>query len=115
MKNIIITLIFTATLTAGVYAMNPSASYLPLMNEAYVNDIPFNTSLIAAFSIPESSLNSVLQVSTEPYTDDIPFDTRAIAEKEKRQLSIIPLLTPDEEPYTDDIPFNTQAIASLTR
>jgi hypothetical protein len=111
MKNIIITLILAASFTTSAIAMNPSYNYLPLMSEAYVNDIPFNTTLIAAFNTPGSTLNNALEVNGESYINDIPFDTRAIAEKENRNLSFIPVLTPEDEPYANDLPFKTAELA----
>lgn len=115
MKNIIITLILASTFTIGANAFNPSTNYLPLMNEAYVNDIPFNTSLIAAINTPGSSMNSVLQLTDEPFINDLPFDTRAVSEKTKRNLSIIPLLSLDDEPYASDLPFDTASLASMVQ
>lgn len=113
MKNIIITLILAATFTTGAIAMNPSYNYLPLMSEAYVNDIPFNTSVIAAINTPGSAINNALEVTGEPYVKDIPFDTRAVAEKENRNLSVLPLLTPEDEPYANDLPFDTASLAEI--
>ncbi len=115
MKNIIITLILAATFTTGAIAMKPSYNYLPLMNEAYVNDIPFNTSVIAAINTPGSAISNALELTSETYVNDFPFDTRAVAEKESRNLSVLPLLTPEDEPYVNDLPFDTADLAETIR
>ena len=112
MKIIISAFILTVLISLNVKAFTPSA-FLPMAAETYVNDIPFNTALIATFTHSGLSLNSCIRIADEPFVNDIPFDTRAVAEKEKRNLPVLPYLQPADEPYADDLPFNTAAIVKL--
>lgn len=114
MKNITLTIALAAILSTGVTA-STIRTYFPMPEESYVNDIPFNTALISAFSFRESALNGCLQADDEAYVDDIPFDTRAVAEKQFYNLSVVPELTLSDEPYADDIPFNTAEVAKSSR
>ncbi len=74
-------------------------------DEAYVDDIPFNTreiiagSFVAAYPVEDP----------EPYVNDIPFRTESIA---SRFLPArITGIFPEAESYINDIPFNTKKIA----
>lgn len=73
---------------------------IAMEQEAYVDDIPFNTAAIA--------LNYEIPPIFEEYVDDIPFNTAAIAMANK------PCCFPmSKETNVDDIPFNTAAIAMV--
>jgi hypothetical protein len=61
--------------------------------EAYVDDIPFNTSYVA-------SAAAVYDMEEEAYVDDIPFNTVLVVNYEM-----------EDEASIDDIPFDTEAIA----
>lgn len=65
--------------------------------EAFINDIPFNTALLVNFEMEEN------------YIDDIPFSTNeiVIATTLKEDFPM------DEEDYINDIPFNTESIVKL--
>ncbi len=74
--------------------------------EAYVEDIPFNTKeIMEAYLIA-----SLPEAEPEAYINDIPFRTDSIARK------FLPVqmtgLYPEIESYINDIPFNTENIAS---
>lgn len=72
-------------------------------DEAYVNDIPFNTYEIAVGVILEGD---ELELEEEAYVNDIPFDTRAIASK----FMLLENLETSDEFNVNDIPFNTEKI-----
>ncbi len=82
-----------------------------MQEEAYIDDIPFNTASIFD-SLQKASLSrSGLVLKEEAYIDDIPFNTALVVanyhccEAMKQQFAMQP------EPYINDIPFNTSKIA----
>ena len=76
-------------------------------NEAYVNDIPFNTEAIAHEVIFDKTIGFV---DDEAYIDDIPFDTHAIASDICCDRELKEKYSYEDESYIDDIPFNTTEI-----
>lgn len=94
MKTIIITLltvITSFTLNAGPNSL-PAVPSLP--DEAYVDDIPFDTREVVA--------NMAVELEAEPNVNDIPFDTRKVV------LSYN--IKTDIEEYADDFPFDTRQV-----
>lgn len=87
----------TLTLNS-VYSMTAGIS---VEDEAYINDIPFDTRSIAIESILTG-----MEPSEEAYVNDIPFDTEVIAASNNLMK-----IKPEEELYINDIPFNTTEIA----
>ena len=93
------TLIQSLTVTAATYSLlfvlltgfmafstetgsNPPAVSQEEFNfeeEAYVDDIPFDTESIAELAKFNSSMEVRFEMEDESYIDDIPFDTREIA------------------------------------
>jgi hypothetical protein len=71
--------------------------------EAYVDDIPFNTWDIASDIIHEGD---EVKMEDEAYVDDIPFDTRAMA----CACLLRRMLNADGEANVNDIPFSTEEI-----
>ena len=71
--------------------------------EAYVNDIPFDTYEIAVGSILDGD---ELKLEDEAYVNDIPFDTRAIAGK----YLLHRMIETSNEVNVNDIPFSTEKI-----
>lgn len=76
-------------------------------DEAYINDIPFNTECVSVNCRYKKAMAVVFEMEDEKYIDDIPFNTEYVVE-------IIDSNTVDFETdaYIDDIPFNTQKIAT---
>jgi hypothetical protein len=82
-----------------------------MQDEAYINDIPFNTTVILNTIHSNCALSADFELMDEPYINDIPFDTLEVAmdiRKNKESLSV----RMTEEAYIDDIPFDTQKIAA---
>jgi len=77
--------------------------------EAYIDDIPFNTEAIYSKVVIERNILD-LDLSEEAYISDIPFSTETIAEDKLYELATAEKFTFDEEAYIDDIPFNTKEI-----
>ncbi len=94
MKTIIISFIFIFICTTGSITTGQDIN---LADEAYVNDIPFNTEMVAN----QALLNGVDYLEEEAYVDDIPFDTKKIYYD-----SMTDQMTAEyqNEDYIDDIP-----------
>lgn len=91
----------------SVVTANKPLSHLQLTEEAYIDDIPFDTRKILC-----SYLNTVvIAQEPEPYSDDIPFETASIASRfiPAAEAGIIA----EPEAYIDDIPFDTARIVSM--
>jgi hypothetical protein len=74
-----------------------------IAEEAYVNDIPFNTWEIAVEAILDGD---EARLEEESYVDDIPFDTRKIA----LEFLLQKIEDESEETSINDIPFDTEKI-----
>lgn len=79
--------------------------------EAYVNDIPFNTECVSTLCKYNKALKEVFASEEEAYVDDIPFETASIAEESLMDQAMNTEFFFEEEAYVDDIPFNTYAVA----
>jgi len=107
MKTIILSTILIAGLSVFSYAKPIIEIYSidesVLSEEAYINDIPFNTWEIAVEAILE---DDQLKLDEEPYVNDIPFNTREIACK----FYLRNMLETSGEININDIPFNTEKV-----
>ncbi|MFA6950250.1 MAG: hypothetical protein WCQ70_06155 [Lentimicrobiaceae bacterium] len=74
-------------------------------DESYINDIPFDTRVVALKSL----YNNLAKPEAETYINDIPFDTYKVVNLLKSSIKDI---HPEEEAYVDDIPFNTADVVS---
>jgi hypothetical protein len=107
MKAIILSLTLILGITAAnhgkpiikIYSLEEPA----LTEEAYVNDIPFNTWEIAVEAIFDGD---EMQLKEEPYVDDIPFDTKKVA----CRAMLDQMMESRGEVNIDDIPFSTEKI-----
>lgn len=98
------TKLYTTALIAliTIISINLSASTIQFQEEAYINDIPFNTEVVY--------LN--LMMEEEAYINDIPFSTQKIAEAVLIQNSVPEYVDMEEEAYIDDIPFSTSTVVA---
>lgn len=78
--------------------------------EAYINDIPFNTEEVVANYLYEKALSETFEFEEEAYIDDIPFDTKCVAANCKYRSAMQVDFELEEEAYVNDIPFNTQQV-----
>lgn len=86
------------------------SNFLPefdLEEEAYIEDIPFDTKCVTAHCRYEKAMMVVFEMEEESFVDDIPFDTKNIAQKSSSTEFDF-----EDEAYIDDIPFNTSSIAT---
>ncbi|PKP32741.1 MAG: hypothetical protein CVT99_03480 [Bacteroidetes bacterium HGW-Bacteroidetes-16] len=86
----------------------PTVAALP--EEAYIDDIPFNTGQIFD-SLYDVSLTDTYQLTDENYISDIPFNTAEVAADSVEFDTNT--FTLESETYIDDIPFSTKDIAKL--
>ena len=105
MKTIITTLILLFICAAG--SMSTGQAFA-LEEEPYVDDIPFNTELIAYQSLASNMVSSDI----EEYVNDIPFNTKKIYYE---TLANKLVTASAEESYVDDIPFSTAEIYCMNR
>jgi len=95
-------------------SVGTSASFaegFELKEEAYINDIPFDTHRIAA----EYSQQKAISIRFEPVEEnpvaDIPFDTEQVAETERSNRAMQHVFRPAPEAFIHDIPFSTTSVA----
>lgn len=79
--------------------------------EAYINDIPFNTSTVCATCIYEEALKIDYKIEEEEFINDIPFETTKIA-NELTSYSSGLKYSIEEENYISDIPFSTAQLVT---
>lgn len=80
--------------------------------EAYVDDIPFNTADISRQWLFEQAMMQEFNLNEEAYVNDLPFDTEQIAANYQFRQAMDQVYEMTEENYVDDIPFNTCLIAA---
>jgi hypothetical protein len=105
------TLILSALLIFGFSAPNFSKPINDIYSikepvftdEAYINDIPFNTNEIAVKAILDGD---EVKLAEEPYVNDIPFNTKAVA----CEFLLHKMIETSREANVNDIPFSTEFI-----
>jgi len=94
------------TILAIIFTVNLSASNINFADEAYINDIPFDTKEV--YNKIMNERNPVqFDFEEEAYIDDIPFDTKCVTIQCFYQRAINVDFSFDEETYINDIPFDT--------
>jgi hypothetical protein len=88
---------------------------ITLSDEAYINDIPFDTSAIFAEANDQEAFQGDFPLEDESYIDDIPFDTKSIACSVCNKLAEETHFPLEEEAYINDIPFNTALIVAVIK
>ena len=81
-------------------------------DESYVDDIPFNTEQIAANATYKKAVETEFMFEEESYVDDVPFNTEYIAQQANFRDAFAKEYNMAEEAYVDDIPFDTCKIAA---
>lgn len=123
---IILVIVFTGTLQAadfssGYTPVNPPVSETVITNhnnanmpdfdfteEAYIDDIPFDTECVSKNCIYQKALSVIFQMDEEQYINDIPFKTKTIKDKS----AITTDFNLEDEDYINDIPFDTRKHAN---
>jgi len=111
MKTIKLTTALFLSLIISAMAFS-SNSIFEMEEEAYINDIPFNTADIKDKCLYDMAMSQEFEMEEESYIDDIPFDTECIAVDCLYYKAMNVDFDLPEESYIDDIPFDTSYIAS---
>ena len=98
---LITALAFSTILSAKGFEMEP---------ETYVDDIPFNTELIAAQVLYEQAVAVEFYLEEEEYINDIPFNTDSLAKVGLSNQALAQEFSIEDETYIDDIPFDTNKV-----
>jgi len=105
------------TILLGTFALlfslnlNATAETFCFEEEAYINDIPFNTECVTVEYMYEKAINEDYNFEEEAYIGDIPFNTECVTANCRYQKAISVIFNFEDESYIDDIPFNTYALA----
>ncbi len=83
-----------------------------MKEEAYINDIPFDTHKIAGNYMLNEALQHSFALADESMVNDIPFDTECIADLEISLRAMDVVFRPTAEEAINDIPFSTTEVAS---
>ena len=100
MKSLIKTT--TAIAIAIIFSVNLNASPTNFTEEAYINDVPFNTSEIYNEVMAEQQL-AEFDFEEEQYINDITIDTKCISAACFYQEAISVKFNFEEEEYINDI------------
>ena len=87
--------------------LNAATETFSFEEEAYINDIPFNTGCVKAKYLYEKAISEEYDFEEEAYIEDIPFNTECVTANCLYQKAINEVFVLEEEPYVNDIPFNT--------
>jgi hypothetical protein len=105
-------IITTATVLFSIFLSLVAQPDTFVMNdEAYIDDIPFNTEAIAKNHMIAEALQVDFYFAEESYIDDIPFNTREVIANHKAEAAMNVIYEIAQEEFIDDIPFNTVKIA----
>lgn len=88
-----------------------SAKGFEMETETYIDDIPFNTEIIAAQTLYDQAVAVEFFMEEEEYINDIPFNTDSLAKVGLSNQALAQDFSIESETYIDDIPFDTSKIA----
>lgn len=91
--------------------VDANSNPIKFTEEAYIDDIPFNTEEVIGNIIAETEI-AKFYFEEEEYIDDIPFDTECISANCKYQQAISVDFPLEEETYIDDIIIDTAYITA---
>jgi len=112
-KNITLllgTLALLLTLNLGA-----TANSFSFEEEAYINDIPFNTEDLALECKYQHAIAIEYNFADEAYIEDIPFNTECVTADCKYKKAIKVVFSFDEENYINDIPFADGNLSSYSK
>ncbi|MBU1010377.1 MAG: hypothetical protein KKD74_09600 [Bacteroidetes bacterium] len=103
-------ILLIAALLSLTVSTSSHADEFKQKEEAYIDDIPFNTDSIAADYLLGELLNDTIKLSEEAYVDDIPFDTHEVVLTYHSDSAMQVNFVMESEAPIDDIPFNTSEV-----
>jgi hypothetical protein len=92
---------------ALLISLNASAYTPPNVDDTYIDDIPFDTEIVA-----NNMLLGAYDFEDEAYIDDLPFDTKAVTDDMANSMNDEDEFTFGKETYIDDIPFLTESVVN---
>jgi hypothetical protein len=112
----LILLVAGIALGAGVKTNPPAATaatqvVFDFEEEAYIDDIPFETEAVVANYEMDRLMNETFEYEEESYVDDIPFSTELVAQHVQLEKAMNVEVEYEDEVYVDDIPFDTFRIS----
>jgi hypothetical protein len=87
-----------------------NAMNLKMEDEAYIDDIPFNTAAV----VSAMSQMEVYEFGEEPFVEDIPFSTEEVVSDYRWQQAMNLDFEMSDEEYIDDMPFSTEVVCRTT-
>lgn len=102
----------TLTLLAvmfSIFQLQADELNFKMQDESYINDIPFNTSVILNDMHSCIALSVEFELTEESYINDIPFDTQEVIIEHGIDVEGLSIGMIEEE-YINDIPFDTKKI-----
>ncbi|MDY0078451.1 MAG: hypothetical protein RBR87_14380 [Bacteroidales bacterium] len=106
------TYFLTAVILCLVSSLQISAGEYRRTDEAYVNDIPFDTKQIFDSVQYQEAITASFIPNEESFIDDIPFDTKKVALQYLADSAMEIKFNMPEEQAINDIPFNTSYIVN---
>jgi hypothetical protein len=94
------------------FLLNMESSSYDFEEESYINDIPFNTACITADCRFEKALEVNYQFEDESFVNDIPFNTESMLAEHEYMEAVSITFEFEDEVYIDDIPFDTYAVTT---
>ena len=110
MKTLLQLTAIATLIVAFSFGLSASTPNFEFEEEAYINDIPFNTEEVVANYLYEKALSDTFEFEEEVYIDDIPFDTYEVAKNYRYEKYLKNAFVFEDEEYIDDIPFDTEEI-----
>ena len=90
---------------ALLMSLNASAYTPPNTEEAFIDDIPFDTEMVV-----NNLMVTEYDFEDEAYIDDLPFDTKKVTDEMANSKNLEIEFTTEDETYINDIPFSTESV-----
>lgn len=97
----------SVTILISILSLTAIAGEFKLQEEAYINDVPFDTEAIVRAYKQHCAMEVTFQMQEEQYIDDFPLDTRTVVASLPCDSAMQVKYTMPEESYIDDFPLNT--------
>jgi hypothetical protein len=95
------------TILISILSLTAFADEFKLQEEAYINDVPFDTEAIVKAHKQHCAMMVPFQMPEEQNIDDFPLDTRLIVASLPCDSAMQIDFAMPEESYIDDFPLNT--------
>ncbi len=100
----------SVTILISILSLTAFAGEFKLQEEAYINDVPFDTEAIVRAYKQHCAMKIAFQMQEEQYIDDFPLDTRIVVASLPCDSAMQVDYIMPEESYIDDFPLNTYEV-----